>query len=235
MKEIFEEANREFIKIHEIHAHDFWTSGYYETRRQQALMVINSLNDKFKFDKLMTLETGATQNMYGDSVFGLFLGLATKLSGGKMVAVELDNERVIKSKEMFSNLIPDLDYKIYCDDSVHFLENITEIPNLVHLDSYDCYPKNPLPSSLHAFREFQAIESKMEPGSIIMVDDNFLEGSWIDWIYPHGIERITITHPIMGKGALVYHHIGSGKSKWQLIGEHYNLVGVNIKVIIQKQ
>ena len=234
MKDIFKQANDEFIRIHETQIPDFWTNGYYEARLRQAQMVIDSINDKFNFKRIIALETGTSQNMRTDYAFGLFIGLITEKVGGKMISVDIDNDRLINSKKLFSDNIPNLDYSTYCDDSINFLKNFDEKPNLVHLDNWDCDMKNPLPSALHAFLEFLAIESKMESGSIIMIDDNFLQGSWIDWIYPDRIERIDITYPILGKGALIYHHVLNGKSGWNLIGNHYNLPGINIKIIIQK-
>ena len=80
-----------------------------------------------------------------------------------------------------------------------------------------------------------AIESKMPSGSIIMIDDNYIGGTWVDWNYNDGrVKRIDNTYPMTGKGANIYHYVLSGSSDWNLIGEHYNS-HYNIKIIIQKK
>ena len=43
MKDIFKQANDEYIKIHELQIPDFWTNGYYQARVRQAQMVIDSI------------------------------------------------------------------------------------------------------------------------------------------------------------------------------------------------
>ena len=215
---------------------EFWDGYGYKTRRLQCESVINSINERFNFEKLITFETGASQNPKGDGAFGVFLGFATEKTNGIMMSVDINDNYLKKSKELFSSVIPKLQYETYKDDSVHFLKNTEVIPNLVHLDSWDFDLKNPLPSALHGWNEFLTIESKMLSGSIIIVDDNYIKGQWLEWFYTDGrpTEKIDITYPILGKGAHVYQYVLSGKSDWKLIGNHHNSFG-NIKVIIQKK
>jgi len=236
MKEIFNESYREYNEYMSTVLPDFWEGFSYKTRRQQCESLINSLNERFNFNRLITIETGTSQNPKGDGAFGIFLGFATEKTNGIMMSVDINDDYLKKSNELFSSVIPKLKYETYKDDSVHFLKNVEIIPNLVHLDSWDLDLKNPLPSALHGWNEFVAIESKMLSGSIIVIDDNYIKGQWVEWIYGDGrpSEKIDIVYPILGKGAHIYQHVLSGNSDWELIGEHHKNLG-NIKIIIQKK
>ena len=92
---------------------------------------------------------------------------------------------------------------------------------------------------LHGWLEFKAIEGKMPSGSIILVDDNFLKDTWVNWnYYNDGVvvnsERIDITYDIVGKGSMIYHYCKNYDSDWEIIGDHY-YVGDSIKLIIRKK
>jgi hypothetical protein len=152
-----------------------------------------------------------------------------------MISVDISEDVVDRSRSIFKEVIPDLDYTAYVDDSVSFLKNLNEIPNLVHLDSYDFNLFDPLPSALHGWEEFKAIESKMVKGSIIIIDDNYRGGGWLEWIHGDGTHEVdVIKYPMLGKGAHVYQHILNSQTDWKLIGTHYETFD-NIKIIIQKK
>ena len=93
---------------------------------------------------------------------------------------------------------------------------------------------------LHGWLEFAAIKDKMPSGSIIIVDDNFLKNSWVNWNimqngnYTGEHQRIDICYDIVGKGSLIYHWCQKENTDWDLIGNHYN-AGSNIKLIIKKR
>ena len=87
--------------------------------------------------------------------------------------------------------------------------------------------------------EFLAVKDKMTSGSIIIIDDNYLQGTWIDWRIMKNnevidVKRYTIDYPIIGKGAHIYQWCQNPETNWDLIGEHYS-VGPNLKLIIQKR
>ena len=48
-------------------------------------------------------------------------------------------------------------------------------------------------------------------GSIIIIDNNFFKGTWVEWIEivdgKRNVEKIDITQPVVGKGSLVWHFI----------------------------
>ena len=92
---------------------------------------------------------------------------------------------------------------------------------------------------LHGWLEFVAIKDKMVSGSIILVDDNFLKGTWVNWNemingqYTSNYKKIDIEYDIIGKGSLIYHWCQKQETDWDLIGNHQ--VGSNIKIILKKR
>jgi hypothetical protein len=80
----------------------------------------------------------------------------------------------------------------------------------------------------------------MPPGSICIIDDNFLKGTSVHWNWLNqsgeilSNETIDVTYDILGKGALIYHWAVKPETEWDLIGDHYESV-VNIKVIVKKR
>jgi len=234
MKQLFLEGYEEYLKHMRTVIPDYDNSVGHGTRRKQCQTLIDSLNDDFNFDKLIVLETGASSS-YGDGLFGLFLGYVAKKTNGKMTSVDISSDTVDRSNQIFQQVIPELDYSIHVEDSISFLKRIEEVPNLVHLDSWDFDLFNPLPCALHGWEEFKSIESKMESGSIIIIDDNYRQGTYIEWFYFNG-ERDddVVKYPMLGKGAHVYQHVLNNITDWKLIGTHYDTHD-NIKVIIQKK
>ena len=235
MKKIFNESYIKYITHMNSMVENYMEYGGYEIRRKQCIDFVNVFdNIKFPFDKLITVETGVSQD-YKDGLVGLFLGFATEKTNGKMFSVDINSNRLQKSVEIFSEIISSLQYHTIQEDSVKFLKSLTIIPNIVHLDSWDLNLKDPFPAALHGWNEFKAIENKMPSGSIILIDDNYLKGTWVEWVYSNiESEKITIDYPIIGKGAHVYQYVLSGNSDWVLIGNHYK-IGANIKIMLQKK
>lgn len=234
MKEIFQKSYENYVEQMRKVIPDYDNSGGHENRRKQCRTVIEAINDNFKFDRIITLETGASSS-YDDGLFGLFLGYVTLETGGKMISVDISSEIATKSKEIFNDVLPNLEYEVYAEDSVSFLKRFDEVPNLVHLDSWNFDLFDAFPSALHGWEEFKAIESKMLPGSIIIVDDNYRQNTIVQWIYSDGNQNsMVIPYPMVGKGAHVYQHALNENSSWKLIGTHYDTFD-NIKIIIQKK
>jgi hypothetical protein len=234
MKQEFLNAYEEYLNHMRTVVPDYDNSIGHGTRRKQCETVINSINNEFNFDKLIVLETGASSS-YDDGLFGLFLGFVAKNTNGKMKSVDISPKIVEKSVKIFEDAIPDLDYSIHTSDSVSFLKNLEEIPNFVHLDSWDFDLFNPFPSALHGWEEFKAIESKMAKGSIIVIDDNYRNGTYVQWFHPNGeVDGMNVRYPMVGKGAHVYQHVLNNNTDWQLIGSHYDTFD-NLKIIIQKK
>tara|TARA_R110000823_G_scaffold295569_1_gene415334 strand:- start:41 stop:709 length:669 start_codon:yes stop_codon:yes gene_type:complete len=202
-----------------------------EIRIEQLDKLIQEIKNDFKFDKIICIETGASQNM-DDGCVGLFFAKLCNLNDGEFYSVDNDESIIKQSKTIYKK--HNLKVKHYLQDSVEFLKDTKIIPNLIHLDSWDLDLKNPFPSALHGWREFIAIENKMPIGSIIIIDDNFFKGSWVSWDYldERESERLVINYPIVGKGSMVYHFIESGKSNWEKLS--LDKKGFNIKLIYKK-
>jgi hypothetical protein len=209
-----------------------------DRRRAQAKSVNECLEKYFDFDYIECIETGASQDKQ-DGCFGLFLAEVTKNNNGTYSSVDNNLETINKSKEFYNEFVPNFNINHYCEDSVKFLSEYKGKPNLVHLDSWDLNLKNPVPSMLHGWLEFEAIKDKMPIGSICVIDDNFLKNTWINWQLRKdgeyiGEEKITIKYDIIGKGSLIYHWCEQYDTNWELIGDHYQ-PGENIKIIIRKK
>ena len=234
MKQLFLEAYQDYVNHMRTVINEYDSHSGHGDRRRQCQTIIDSINDDFNFDKLIVLETGSSCN-YNDGLFGLFLGYLTKKTNGKMISVDISSDISQRSKKIFDEVIPELDYSVNVSDSVLFLKNLDIIPNLVHLDSWDFNLFDILPSALHGWEEFKAIESKMEKGSIIIIDDNYPKDSNLQWVYTDGrVETTTVRYPMIGKGAHVYQHVLNNETNWNLIGTHYDSPN-NIKIIIQKK
>jgi len=207
------------------------------SRFRQLNSICDVLETNFELEKINFLETGTSQN-FKDGCLGLFFAYLVKETEGKFYTVDIFEDKVQKTKEILEKYIPNLDARFYVDDSVNFCKNTQMTFNLIHLDSWDFDLKNPFPSALHGWREFETLQDKVEDGGIVIVDDNWMKDSWLQWnwhnsegeIVSH--ERIDINYPIVGKGAHVYQYVDSDKN-WELLGNHYN-VGENVKVIVKK-
>jgi hypothetical protein len=219
-------------------AYDFYLP-FAGGRKNQLECVFKVLQENLQFEKLEVIETGASQD-FGDGCFGLFFAKLAILSGGTFHSVDIDPEISEKSKKMFGEILGDEKISHYTGDSISFLKNYAGSPNLVHLDSWDLNLKNPVPSMLHGWLEFEAIKDKMPSGSICVIDDNFLKGTSVHWNWKDldgkiiSTELIDVTYDMIGKGALVYHWALKPETDWDLIGDHYESVE-NIKVIVKKR
>jgi len=204
----------------------------------QAESIYQTLLNEFNFPIVNCIETGASQN-FEDGCLGFYLAKIVESTGGNFHSVDINEKLVDKSKVEFKKFFSNLNIHHYVSDSVKFLENFTGNVNLVHLDSWDLDLKNPVPSMLHGWLEFAAVKDKMPSGSLVIIDDNYLRNSWVDWItFSEGesisTERIDIQYDIVGKGSLIYHWCQKEESGWDIVGDHYR-VGENIKVIVKKR
>tara|TARA_R110002020_G_scaffold391453_1_gene601846 strand:- start:1 stop:714 length:714 start_codon:yes stop_codon:yes gene_type:complete len=201
----------------------------------QLNKLIEEIKDEFNFQKIICVETGASQNK-NDGAIGLFFAKLCELTNGEFHSVENNLNILGKSKSMYEK--HGVKVKHYLQDSVEFLKSIKIVPNLIHLDSWDLDLMNPFPSALHGWREFTAIEDKMPIGSIIIIDDNFFKGTWVNYNvtfngeYNGEVKRIDIEYPIVGKGCLIYNFVEGGSSNWKKLSK--DVVGSNQKIIFKK-
>ncbi len=218
---------------------DFYLNieGVNQNRREQAVQVSQAV-DLSSISKIEVIETGASQNL-SDGCFGLLFAHLCSLSNSKMYSVDLDPDITRLSQEMYQKYIPGFYVNNFTNDSIEFLQNYEGWPTLVHLDSWDLDIYNPEPSMLHGFMEFLAIKDKMESGSYIIVDDNFMSGTTIYWnVFVDGnlteTKEFKVEQEILGKGSMIYHYASRKDSDWELVGDHYK-TGPNIKLILRKK
>lgn len=214
----------------------------YSLRRPEQIRVVTDcLFEHFgDFENINCIETGASYDVVGDGGVGLYFSKLCELTNGEFHSVELDNNLINDSNALYKK--HNLESNHILGDSVEYLKNTDFIPNLVHLDSWNVDLKNPLPSALHGWREFTAIESKMPVGSILIIDDNWFNGTWVEWWTRNEenelqSEIVNIDYPVLGKGALVWHHINGeqgNKSNWEIIYPVTSLSGGAKKLILKK-
>ena len=208
-------------------------------RGDQISSFLQIYSEHFEFPTIECIETGASQNVK-DGCFGVLLARMCQSLGGIFHSVDIDPEVLKKSVDLYESILPGFQINHHLENSVEFLNKYPGSPNLVHLDSWDLDLKNPVPSMLHGWLEFDEIRDKMPSGSICLIDDNFLKGTFTWWNFinsngdiSHG-EVIETTYDIVGKGALVYHWAQKEETDWDLIGDHYQ-PGKNIKLILKKR
>jgi hypothetical protein len=123
------------------------------------------------------VETGTVRmenNFIGDGCSTIMFDEFVSLYGGTVYTVDIDPNACSLCRNLTSpNTI------VTISDSVLFLsrfQNAHKI-DLLYLDSFDFDPNNPHPSSLHHVKELAAVWASLKPGCLIVVDDNFEDGS----------------------------------------------------------
>ena len=207
-------------------------------RYYQLNKVIGEIEDEFtnNFDfskKIVCIETGTSHN-WDDGCVGVFFAKLCKITGGEFHSIDLNPEFTKSSKKLYSGL-GFTNTHHHTGDSVKYLQNTDITPNIVHLDSWDLNLRDPFPSALHGWNEFLAIEDKMPLGSILVIDDNYFNGTWVNWKNDSNDDewdKITINYPIVGKGSHVYNFVESGNSNWIKLSE--DNIGTNEKLVFKK-
>jgi len=212
-----------------------------DLRKQQA-DIISRVIDINSLDRIEIIETGASQN-FSDGCFGLFLAHLAEERGGKFSSVDLEENILSKSINIYKEMLPNLEVSSFLEDSVEFLRRYNGKPTIVHLDSYDLNIYDPEHSMLHGFLEFLEIKDKMDSGSYIIVDDNFMRGTCIYWnIYQNGelkeTKEYNVEQEILGKGSMIYHYCRKDNSEWEIMAdmlEEGPLRWKNQKLILRKK
>ena len=218
---------------------EFFNSITTSPSREGQAEVVSRLVDLDLLENLCIIETGASQDPE-DGCFGILFAHLAFENSGEFHSVDVDHGISEKSKALFKDTLPEFKSCYhYTEDSVKFLKEFSGTPTLVHLDSWDLDIYNPEPAMLHGFLEFLAIKDKMESGSYIVVDDNFMRGTIIYWnIFYDGkivkTEDHEVKQEILGKGSMIYHYCKSPESDWEIMGDHY-VAGPNAKLVIKKK
>ena len=206
-------------------------------RFYQAENILHVLKDHFTCEgPINIVETGASQD-WSDGMMGLLFAKISERTGGKMWMVDIDENVIKKSKSVFQEEgISCVEFVV--GDSVNFLKNFHDGVHIIHLDSWDLDLKDPFPSALHGWREFEAIMDKISEETIVIVDDNYLQGTWVQWNYVTNSEivsseNVSINYPCVGKGSHVWWWVQQPENEWKLLSK--NIPGENVKVICKKK
>jgi hypothetical protein len=181
------------------------------------------------------IETGASQH-WMDGMLGLMLARISQRTGGKMWMVDIDPNSIKNSIEIFAlHGITCVEFVV--EDSVTFLQSFAEDVHIVHLDSWDLNLKDPFPAAFHGWREFDSIKDKVSNDTIVIIDDNYVHGTWVEWNYfSNGQiidkEFINIEYPFVGKGVHVWWWIQQPQNDWKLLSD--GVIGSNFKLICKK-
>jgi hypothetical protein len=233
VSDLFENSIETYKNYVSQHIPNFETNDNFQKRIRQFMCLQDVFENHFGFDEINLIETGVSGNIhYG--LFGLMLGNLVNGFGGQMHSVDLDCKSCENSKKIFEDVLPNLKYKTYCMDSLEFLQRPPIIPNVVHLDSFDFQLFNPFPSALHCWNEFISIEKLMPSGSIIVIDDNWFNGTYLQWIQNGLDQLIEIKYPIIGKGTHVFQETLRNNTNWEYIETNQNRFE-NIKLVFKKK
>jgi len=153
-------------------------------KRQASFRIM--LDHLKTFDDPMIIETGCARPPHkewgSEAVSFKDEGWSTRLFdayineySGEFHSVDITPEHVEFARTLVSDKT-----EVHCDDSVGFLwaanENLTAqdiYVDLLYLDSYDYEEATPWDSPAHHLKELTSIISRLRPGSMVAVDDNF--------------------------------------------------------------
>jgi hypothetical protein len=175
---------------------------------KSRLKFINKIYSHFALlnKPINILETGCGHSpttKTSASMTYIFAKIIKNLKGGSLLTVDLNEDHLNKCKEITKDFSDIIDYRL--GDSVEVLRNLNEdfikSLDLIILDSYDLYLFNPNPSGIHHLQELLALYNRINKNCLIAIDDNFLPGTWVDWIWNDGrVERFETKEKLIGKG-----------------------------------
>ena len=74
----------------------------------------------------------------------------------------------------------------------------------------------------------------MPSGSLILIDDNWFNGTYLQWIQNGVDEFIEIKYPIIGKGTNVFQETLRNNTNWEYVKTNQNPYE-NIKLVFKKK
>lgn len=106
--------------------------------------------------------------------------------GGQCHSVDIRLEPLLALKPLTTSHT-----KLYCNDSVSFLNKLSVKDNkidLLYLDSWDVNWEDPMPSANHGLNEYLAATKNLKTGSLVLIDDT-----------PKTVENIQAVQPLVAK------------------------------------
>ena len=99
--------------------------------------------------------------------------------GGRCESCDIDPVAVDRTRMRVSNST-----SVHLGDSVAFLKRLSDADlndvRLIYLDSYDVDFTDPLPAAQHCLAEFRACESRLAPGTLVLIDDSPSNLEWFE-------------------------------------------------------
>lgn len=160
-------------------------------QRADPFRLIFSYLEDMKKTSYSIVETGTTRKIgnWNDGQSSYLFQEFLKIHSGMLRSVDISENNCDVARSILN---PSL-CTVTCSDSVEFLSTINPSDvDLFFLDSYDVDWNNCTPSAEHHLKEFQTIEEKIKPGSIIAIDDNLI-----------------LNGNRTGKGKLIYEYLKS--------------------------
>ena len=141
---------------------------------------------------LLIVETGALRlpgNWEGDGQSTFMFDALVRESSGVLISIDIANESVDRARKACSSAA-----QLITNDSVLALHAVTQVVSkqidLLHLNSFDLDPKDPLPSAIHHALELTAVRPLLGPGTVICVDDY----GWLEWRQRHDRRPVPEQH-----------------------------------------
>lgn len=210
--------NTSFDSVDKLVGHHFsiWSNSAHQNA-ENLRIALNLLGGS----PAIIVETGTSA--YGTDSSRLFDSYV-KNYGGKFYSIDI--RRQARSNLIYQHTRQS---KFVVGDSVEMLNDLSENNkfshvDLVYLDSWDVDWFQPELSAEHGLREFLAIERKIKPGSVLVVDDTPKSPSWIPREAQSISNAFKETHGVLpGKGALIIKLLRTRKN-CQIIAHDYNVV-----------
>jgi hypothetical protein len=162
-------------------------------------LALNQLNG----DLAVIIETGTSA--HGTDSTLLFDGYVRSF-GGKCMTVDIDPSTVTRARKRVSNKT-----SVSVGDSVEFLTELSDevlgAASLLYLDSFDVDFSAPRPAADHCLAEFAAVESRITPGTLVLIDDSPASTDWFSDFPADEYQRIqrdfASSGLVPGKGMLL--------------------------------
>jgi predicted O-methyltransferase YrrM len=125
-----------------------------------------------QLDSYSIIETGTlrTPNNWMDGQSAALFTAFVDTYSGQVRSVDIDPEACAVSRAAIGSDR----FSVACSDSVDWLQTLTDLNqvNLFYLDSWDVNWDNDTESAEHHLKEFRVIESHIQPGTVVVIDDN---------------------------------------------------------------
>ena len=128
-----------------------------------------------------------------------------KFTGGKLTTIDISEEHLSNCKRFTKEYSDVIEY--IHSDSIEYLSSLTKDDvgkiDLFYFDSYDLNLVTPKPSQMHHINELLSVYDKLGDDVILSVDDNYLPGTKVEWIWNDDKPNVTVNSgdKILGKGA----------------------------------